>query len=74
MEPNVFLIARVAVEADGVLVDEDPFPGRQGRLVFDYLVAEQGRPVPLDELVSRHVGNLLRHPVSGTLIRQLWVG
>ena len=28
------------------------FPGRQGRLVFAYLVAAQGRPVPRDELAE----------------------
>src|SRR5258705_491481 len=49
---EVFLAGRVAVEADGVLIDEARFPGRQGRLLFAYLVAEQGRPVPRDELAA----------------------
>jgi YVTN family beta-propeller protein len=49
---KVFLAGRVALEADGVLIDERRFPGRQGRLVFAYLVAEQGRPVPRDELAE----------------------
>ena len=31
---------------------EERFPGRQGRLLFAYLVAEQGRPVPRDELAE----------------------
>ena len=35
-----------------MLIDEGRFPGRQGRLVFAYLVAEQGRPVPRDELAQ----------------------
>jgi peptide/nickel transport system substrate-binding protein len=35
-----------------VLVGEERFPGRQGRLLFAYLVAEQGRPVPRDELAE----------------------
>jgi DNA-binding SARP family transcriptional activator/ABC-type branched-subunit amino acid transport system substrate-binding protein len=54
MELNVevFLVGRVAVEADGVLIDEARFPGRQGRLLFAYLVAELGRPVPRDELAE----------------------
>jgi YVTN family beta-propeller protein len=52
LELKVFLAGRVAVEANGVLVDEERFPGRQGRLVFAYLVAEEGRPVPHDELAE----------------------
>jgi DNA-binding SARP family transcriptional activator/pimeloyl-ACP methyl ester carboxylesterase len=51
---RVFLAGRVAVEveAEGVVIDEKRFPGRQGRLLFAYLVAEQGRPVPRDELAE----------------------
>jgi branched-chain amino acid transport system substrate-binding protein len=49
---DVFLAGRVAVEVDGVLIDDARFPGRQGRLLFAYLVAEQGRPVPRDELAE----------------------
>ena len=51
-ELKVFLAGRVAVEADGVLLGEERFPGRQGRLLFACLVAEQGRPVPRDELAE----------------------
>ena len=36
----------------GWLIDEGRFPGRQGRLLFAYLVAEQGRAVPRDELAE----------------------
>ena len=49
---KVFLAGRVAVQTNGVVIDEAPFPGRQGRLLFAYLVAEQGRPVPRDELAE----------------------
>jgi YVTN family beta-propeller protein len=42
----------VAVDTDGVVIDERRFPGRQGRLLFAYLVAEQGRAVPRDELAE----------------------
>jgi YVTN family beta-propeller protein len=35
-----------------VLLGEERFPGRQGRLLFACLVAEQGRPVPRDELAE----------------------
>ena len=51
-ELKVFLVGRVALEADGTLIGEAHFPGRQGRLLFAYLVAEQGRPVPRDELAE----------------------
>jgi DNA-binding SARP family transcriptional activator/pimeloyl-ACP methyl ester carboxylesterase len=49
---RVFLAGRVAVETEGVLIDEKRFPGRQSRVMFAYLVAEQGRPVPRDELAE----------------------
>src|SRR3954451_3649920 len=52
LQPKVFLVGRVAVETNGVLSDESRFPGRQGRLLFAYLVAEHGRPVPRDELAE----------------------
>ena len=47
---RVFLAGRVAVEANGHVFDEARFPGRQGRLLFAYLVAAHGRAVPRDEL------------------------
>ncbi|HET7555004.1 MAG TPA: BTAD domain-containing putative transcriptional regulator, partial [Gaiellaceae bacterium] len=43
---------RLAVEANGTRVDEQRFPGRQGRIVFAYLAAQNGRPVPRDELAD----------------------
>lgn len=49
---KVFLAGRIAVEAEGVVIDERHFPGRQGRLLFAYLVAEHGRAVPRDELAD----------------------
>jgi YVTN family beta-propeller protein len=49
---KVFLAGPVAVEGGGVVLGEQRFPGRQGRLLFAYLVAEQGRPVPRDELAE----------------------
>src|SRR5438045_668252 len=52
LQLKVFLAGRVAVENDGVVIDETRFPGRQGRLLFACLVAEQGRPVPRDELAE----------------------
>jgi peptide/nickel transport system substrate-binding protein len=52
LELRVSLAGGVAVEADGVVIGEDRFPGRQGRLLFAYLVLEQARPVPRDELAE----------------------
>jgi DNA-binding SARP family transcriptional activator/streptogramin lyase len=49
---RVFLAGRVAVEANDRVIDEGRFPGRQGRLLFAYLVDARGRPVPRDELAE----------------------
>jgi DNA-binding SARP family transcriptional activator/ABC-type transport system substrate-binding protein len=55
---RVSLTERISIEAAGVVVDEQRFPGRQGRVVFAYLLAAQGRPVPRDELAEALWGNL----------------
>ena len=52
MSLKVSLAGRVSIGTDGVLIEEERFPGRQGRLVFAYLVSEQGRPVLRDELAE----------------------
>jgi len=52
LELRVSLAGGVVVETDGVVIGEDRFPGRQGRLLFAYLVLEQARPVPRDELAE----------------------
>jgi DNA-binding SARP family transcriptional activator/streptogramin lyase len=49
---KVFLAGRVAAENDGAVIDEGRLPGRQGRLLFAYLVMARGRPVPRDELAD----------------------
>jgi YVTN family beta-propeller protein len=49
---KVFLTGRVAAEANGRVLDEARLPGRQGRLLFVYLVAARGKPVPRDELAD----------------------
>jgi YVTN family beta-propeller protein len=56
---KVFLAGRVALETGGVVVDERSFPGRQGRVLFAYLVAERARPVPRDELADALWGDEL---------------
>lgn len=45
-------MGRVALEADGLAVQDARLPGRQGRLLFAYLMVERGRPVPRDELAA----------------------
>ena len=59
MAVRVSLTERISIEASGVVVDEQRFPGRQGRLVFAYLLAAQGRPVPRDELAEALWGDEL---------------
>jgi YVTN family beta-propeller protein len=49
---KVFLTGRVAAEANGRVLSEARFPGRQGRLLFAYLVAARSRAVPRDELAD----------------------
>src|SRR6478735_10848849 len=49
---KVFVTGRVAVETDAAVIDDAQLGGRQGRLLFAYLVAERGRPVPRDELAE----------------------
>ena len=49
---KVSLAGRVSINSGDVLIDEQRFPGRQGRLVFAYLVSEHGRPVLRDELAE----------------------
>jgi peptide/nickel transport system substrate-binding protein len=52
MQLRVFLAGRVAIETGAIVLDEGRLAGRQGRLVFAYLVSEQGRPVPRDQLAE----------------------
>jgi YVTN family beta-propeller protein len=49
---GVTVAGRVSIRADDVLIDEERFPGRQGRLVFAYLVAEHGKAILRDELAE----------------------
>ncbi len=52
MGVRISLSGRVSIEANGARFDERSFAGRQGRLVFAYLLAAEGRPVPRDELAD----------------------
>ena len=49
---KISLAGRVSISTDSVRIDEGRLPGRQGRLVFAYLVSERGRPVLRDELAE----------------------
>lgn len=50
---RIYLSGRVAIEIDGqVFIDQGQFRGRQGRLLFAYLVAERTHPVSRQELAS----------------------
>src|SRR5262249_56147585 len=53
---RVTLTGRISIEGDEATLDERRLPGRQGRLVFAYLLAEHGRPVSRDELADAQIG------------------
>ena len=53
VEIRVYVTGRVAVEVDGeVVIDERQLRGKQGRLVFTYLMCERTRPVSREELAA----------------------
>ena len=49
---RITLAGRVSIRAGEQEVGEERLAGRQGRLLFAYLVIERGRPVPRDELAD----------------------
>ena len=53
MSIRIYLTGRVSLELDGnVVVNERQFRGKQGRLLFSYLVWERARPVSKEELAA----------------------
>ena len=52
MSLQITLTGQLAAEADGNKADATDLPGRQASMVFAYLVAERGRPVPTEELAE----------------------
>ncbi len=52
MVMKVSLTERIWIEGDGAVVGEERFPGRQGRVVFAYLLVAHGRPIPTQELAE----------------------
>jgi DNA-binding SARP family transcriptional activator len=58
MSVRVNLAGRLEVETDGRKLDATRLPGRQGRVVLAYLVAERDRPVPSEELAEAVWGSM----------------
>lgn len=52
MAIRVYVTGRVEIERDGELIGQQQFPGRQGRLLFAYLICYRQRPHTRDELAS----------------------
>jgi DNA-binding SARP family transcriptional activator len=49
---RIYLTGKIAIEGDERTIGESEFPGRQGRLLFAYLVCADGRPVPRDTIAE----------------------
>ena len=49
---RLYLTGRIAIERGGSLIEEPQFPGRQGRLLFAYLVCHRHRPMTRAELAD----------------------
>ncbi len=49
---EISLCGRLTIDGDGATIDEERLQGRQARLVFAYLVVNDGRPVPREELAD----------------------
>jgi DNA-binding SARP family transcriptional activator len=52
LAPRIYLTGHVAIEHDGLLIDERGLSGRQGRLAFVYLAVKRAAPVSRDELID----------------------
>lgn len=52
MPTRVHITGRMHIESAGGLLDEQQFPGRQGRLLFAYLVCNRQRPITRAELAD----------------------
>jgi CheY-like chemotaxis protein len=64
---RIYLTGRVMVEHGYVVRDEALLPGRQGRLLFCFLVLNQGRPLARHELVNAIWGDGVPDAVDASL-------
>jgi DNA-binding SARP family transcriptional activator len=64
---RVYLTGRVSVENGAVVRDEPSLPGRQGRLLFCFLVLNHGRPLARQELVNAVWGDDVPDAVDSSL-------
>jgi len=64
---RIYLAGRVYVEHHEVVRDEAGLPGRQGRLLFGFLVLNHGRPLARDQLVSAVWGEGVPEVVDASL-------
>lgn len=70
MSPRIYLTGDVAIVADGRLVRQDEFPGRQGRVVFAMLAAEHPDPVS-QAVLGEELWSGSAPPAAGTALRAL---
>jgi DNA-binding SARP family transcriptional activator len=52
MPTRIYVTGRVYIETAGRVIEEQEFPGRQGRLLFVYLVCHRNRPMTREELAD----------------------
>jgi len=64
---RIYLTGRVFVEHKGVVRDEASLPGRQGRLLFCFLVLNHGLPLARHELVKAVWGESVPEVVDASL-------
>ncbi len=64
---RIYLTGRVLVEHEDAVSDETLLPGRQGRLLFCFLVLNHGRPLARQELVHAIWGESVPDVVDASL-------
>ena len=64
---RIYLTGRVCVETETTVRDEGSLPGRHGRLLFCFLVLNQGSPLARDELAKAVWGDGVPEAVDASL-------